>query len=112
MTDILREAKPAIGLDKPPADIRAACRAFEAGMASEGQQRRLWRFIVYELAGLTQIAFALPAEESVQNWRAGCRYVGAYLDIARQMPVDDPPPPEPSARTAAERARRRNRAII
>ena len=109
MADILREAKPTIGLDKPPSEIRAACRALETGTASEAQQRRLWRFIVYELAGLNQIAFTLPAEESVQNWRAGCRYVGAYLESARLMPADDTPAPEPPARTATEAVRRRQR---
>lgn len=109
MTDLLRDPQPRVGIEKAPAEIRAACRALESGSASEGQQRRLWRFIVYELAGLNQVALTLPAESAVQNWRAGCRYVGAYLEAARLMPADDPPAPEPPARTATERVRRRDR---
>lgn len=109
MTDLLRDPKPAIGLDKPPVDVRAALVAVAGGVATSQQQIRAWRFIVFELCGLISVPMTLPAEESVQNWRAGCRYVGAYLEAARGLPADDPEPPMPPARTATEQARRRNR---
>lgn len=109
MTDILRELQPKIGLDKPPMDVRAAVAAVFNGVANAQQQIRFYRFVVYELAGVSQLTLALPAENSIQNWRAGCRYVGLYLEAARQMPADDPPPPEPPARTTTEQVRRRNR---
>lgn len=108
MTDLLRDAQPQIALDVPPVDVRAAARAMEAGTASAGQQQRLWRFIVAELCGLTQLPMALPGEASVINWRAGRRYVGCYLEAARLMPADDPPPPEQRPRTMTERVRRGN----
>lgn len=107
MTDILREAKPSVGVDKPPVDVRAAIVAFAGGAASAQQQIRLWRFILHELSGVSLLNMALPAESAVQNWRAGCRYVGLYLEAARQMPVDDPSAPPPPARTMTERGRRR-----
>jgi hypothetical protein len=107
MVDLLRDPKPSVGIDKPPADIRAAARAMHEGAASADQQKRLYRFIVHELCGISQLALALPAEESVANWRAGCRYPGLYLEFVRAMPVDDPPPAPPPARTMTERARRR-----
>ena len=109
MTDLLRDPKPAIGLDRPPVDVRAAIVALAGGVATQQQQIRAWRFIIFELCGLISVPMALPAEESVQNWRAGCRYVGAYLEAARALPVDDQPPPEPPARTMTESVRRRQR---
>lgn len=109
MTDLLREPKPKIGLDRPPVDVRAAIVAIAGGVASSYQQIRFWRFVQVELCGVQSLAMALPAEESVQNWRAGLRYAGLFLEAARQMPADDPPSPEPAARTATERVRRRNR---
>lgn len=109
MTDLLRVPKPTIAADKPPQDVRAAILAVANGVASSHQQIRFYRFVVYELAGIAQLEMALPAEESVQNWRSGCRYVGLFLEALRQLPADDPPPPEPPARTATETVRRRNR---
>jgi hypothetical protein len=99
-------------ISKPPIDVRAAIVAVANGSASAQQQIRFYRFVVFELCGAMQLAMSLPAEESVQNWRAGLRHVGLYLEMARQLPADDPPPPEPPARTTSEQVRRRQRRTI
>lgn len=109
MTDLLRDPRPRVGLDKPPLDVRAAARALYAGTATAAQQQRIYRFIVHELCGVSNIALTLPAEESVANWRLGSLYVGQYLEAARLMPEADPPPTEAPARTMTEKARRRTR---
>jgi hypothetical protein len=110
MTDLLRDLKPSSrAFAKPPIDVRAAIVAVSSGVASKTQQMRFWRFVVFELSGLMSPEMSLPAEESIQNWRAGLRYVGAYLEGARQLPSDPPAPSEPPARTATEKARRRQR---
>ena len=111
MADFLREYKPSVVINKPPPDVRAAIVAVANGVASAQQQLRFWRFVVFELAGVSQLAMALPAEEAIQNWRAGCRYVGLFLEEMKRLPIDDPPPDEPPPRTMTERGRRRERTI-
>lgn len=104
----LREIQPAPSIGKPPPEVRAAIRAWRAGTATESQQLRAYAYVVNELCGITQLHYAMPGEESVVNWRQGCRYVGLSIEIAAMLPPeDDNTPPEPPARTMTERARRR-----
>lgn len=105
----LRQIKPSLATDKPPPEVRAAIRAWHAGTANAEQQQRAYRYVVEELAGITQLTYAMPGEESVVNWRQGCRYVGLAIEAARLLPADEEKPPEPRPRTMTERVERRRK---
>jgi hypothetical protein len=105
----LREIKPQIASQVPPEDVRVAMRAWKAGTASAEQQRRAYAFVVDELAGINQIVNAMPGEESVVNWRQGCRYVGLQIEFAARVVVDKPEEAEPRPRTMTGRQGRRDR---
>lgn len=109
MNDHLRQIKPGMATDKLPAPERAALRALKAGKASAEQQQMAYRVIVHDICGILQIANAMPGEESVVNWRAGCRWPGLYIEAQILLPAEDDPPPEPPARTITEKVRRRNK---
>lgn len=103
----LRAISPKLDLDKPPAGVRAAVRAWKDGTATPEQQQRAYRYVVYWLAGVSRLEFALPGEESIVNWRQGCRFVGLQIEATADLVLDEAEPPEPPARTMTEKARRR-----
>ena len=107
--DHLREIKPQIASQLPPPDVRAAVRAWKAGKATAEQQRRAYSYVVDELAGVNQLVNAMPGEESVVNWRQGCRYVGLQVEFAAAVVVDEPAEAEPRPRTMTERQERRTK---
>ncbi len=109
----LRAIKPQIASQLPPADVRAAMRAWKAKTATPEQQGRAYDYVVNELAGVNQIVNAMPGEESVVNWRQGCRYVGLQIEFAAAVVVDEPRDVETPLRThesSAQRQERRARA--
>ena len=102
----LRQIQPSTAISVPRPEVRAAMRAWRAGTATAEQQKRAYSYVVYELAGIRQLTYAMPGEESVVNWRQGCRYVGLAIEAATELVIEEPTPPEPPARTMTERVRR------
>lgn len=103
----LRAIQPSTAIGAPPAEIRAAIRAWRDGSATAGQQKRVYAYVVYELAGIRQLHYAMPGEEAVVNWRQGCRYVGLAIEAAAELVIEAAKPAVPPARTMAERVRRK-----
>lgn len=81
-------------------------RAWRDGVATAEQQKRAYAYVVYELAGIRQLHYAMPGEESVINWRQGCRYVGLAIEATAELVIEEQEPPLPPARTMTERVRR------
>lgn len=83
-------------------------RAIKA-LAADERHAKAWRFIIDQLCGQRRLSFVpgLPEGRDMMLWREGRRFVGEWLVRIVETPIPDETPPEPPARTMAERQRRR-----